>query len=123
MDLKGIKTSIKNKSMMKSSLFALVLTTLMFSCSGITDITNTKWIGVEKDGNTSIVFNDSTCEIYKRFETGYIDTIKASYTVCKDTVSIVPFSESVTVGSNLIITGKELKDSKSGTVVFKLKEQ
>lgn len=108
---------------MRRILLGLSLTILMLSCSSVTDIKGTEWIGVEKDKNTSIVFNDSTCEIYKRFETGHVDTIKALYMVNKDTISFAPFDEFVTIGSNLIIAKKELKESKSGNVVFKYKER
>ena len=111
------------KNDMRRILLGLSLMALIFSCSGVTDIKNTEWIGVEKDKNTSIAFNDSTCEIDQVFETGCIDTIRASFSVSEDTISFVPFSEYVTVGSKLIIDGNTLKESKSGTVVFKHKAQ
>ena len=109
--------------MMKRILLSLIIGISLIACSNTTSIKNTEWIGIEQDKNTSIIFNDSTCDIYKRFETGYVDTIKAAYEVYNDTISFLPFDEVVTISSKLIVSGNELKESKSGTPVFKLKEQ
>lgn len=108
--------------MMKKISLLLIIGVALIACSNTTKIKNTEWTGIEQDGNTSIVFNDSTCEIYKKFETGYADTIKAAYVVYNDTISFAPFNEAVTIGSKLIVSGNELKESKSGRPVFKLKE-
>lgn len=106
---------------MRKILLLIIAIPFFFSCGYQHSVKNTLWSGVDNEKNTSIAFSDSTCEIYKTFETGYTDTLKAIYHINHDTISFIPVDDYVTIGSSLIVSEEGLKDSETGVIRFKLK--
>ncbi len=118
------KTNIKIDRNMKNVIFSITLLLALISCSKSVPIKNTKWNGIDDEYNKSILFCDSTCEIYiSSRTTGHTDTLKSYYKITYDTISFVPFNEYVSINSKLIITKQGLKESKSGKLIFKQSEK
>ena len=107
---------------MKKLLLSTIIVICICACNNYVDIKSTTWTGINNDSNVSISFRDSTCEIYKSYKTGFVDTMSAIYKIKNDTISFTPLSENVTIGTSLIISGKELKHAETNTTVFKLKQ-
>lgn len=107
------------------SLITIVLT--IIACSGgqaPKSLKGTTWVGVGRDSDKQIVFNDSTCIIGDASKaTGHITYMEAYYKVSNDTISFVPMDEFVQIGSKLVITDDGLMEAKHGVIVFKYKEQ
>lgn len=108
---------------MKKVLLILSIATCICACNRSLNIKHTNWIGVRNNSNISISFKDSICEFYELFETGYIDTVRAFYSINNDTILFTPIDEYVTFTSKLVMLGNELRDTKTGVTTFKLKEK